>query len=102
MFTLQTQLQPNPAVLVTTLSTQEMVLLNLQTNVYYSLNETGTHIWQSLAQGLQLDEICQQLVASYTITLAEAEAAVFALLSELTAEQLVEPLPVSVSRRTHG
>lgn len=102
MFTLETQLQPNPTVLVTTLSTQEMVLLNLQTNAYYSLNETGAHIWQGLSRGLTLSEISRQLTASYTITLAEAEAAVLALLNDLTAEQLVQPLSLPVSRRTHG
>lgn len=89
MLTLQTQLQPNPNVLATTLSTEETVLLHLQSNYYYSLNETGAHIWQGLNQGLTLGEISQRLVASYTITLSEAEASVFALLHDLAAEKLV-------------
>ena len=102
MITLQTQLQPNPAVLATTLSNEETVLLDLQSNSYFSLNETGSHIWQGLGQGLTLGEISQQLVASYAITLVEADAAVIALLRALTAENLVQPLATPVNRRPHG
>lgn len=102
MLTLQTQLQPNPTVLATTLSTAETVLLDLQSNYYYSLNETGAQIWQGLNQGLTLGEISRQLMVFYKITLAEAEAAVFALLHELTAENLVQPLAIPGNRRVHG
>lgn len=102
MITLQTQLQPHPAVLATTLSNEETVLLDLQSNSYFSLNETGSHVWQGLCQGLTLGDISRQLVASYTITLAEAEAAVLALLHELTAENLVQPPAVPDNRRMHG
>ena len=102
MITLQTQLQPTATVLATTLSTEETVLLDLQSNSYYSLNETGAHIWHGLSQGLPLGEISQQLMAHYTVTLAEADAAVLALLRELTAENLVQPLATSVQRGAHG
>ena len=102
MITLQTQFQPTATVLATTLSNEETVLLDLQSNFYYSLNETGTHIWQGLGQGLPLGEISRALVAHYTVTLAEADVAVLALLRELSAENLVQPLPVPTSGRTHG
>ena len=102
MITLQTQLQPNPAVLATTLSTQETVLLHLQSNYYYSLNETGTPIWQGLSQGLTPTEISRQLVTHYTINVSEAEQAVCALLHELTAENLVHVLAPPANERTHG
>lgn len=102
MLTLQTQLQPHSSVLATTLSTQETVLMDLQSNYYYSLNETGAHIWHGLSQGLTLGEISRQLVAHYPITLAEAEAAVLALLRELTAENLVQPVAAPAHGSTHG
>ena len=102
MVTLQTQLQPMPTVLATTLPNRETVLLDLHSNYYYSLNETGAHIWQGLSQGLTPDAISRQLMAYYTITLAEAEAAVLTLLRDLTTENLVQPLATPVDRRTHG
>ncbi|MFN8492584.1 MAG: PqqD family protein [Caldilineaceae bacterium] len=102
MFTLQTQVQPNPAVLATTLSNQETVLLHVQSNYYYTLNETGAQIWQGLSQRRTLDEISQTLVAQYAITLAEAEQAVLALLRDLTAENLVQPVDTPARRSIHG
>jgi hypothetical protein len=102
MVTLQTQLQPASSVLATTLSNRETVLLDLHSNYYYSLNETGAQIWQGLSQGLTPDAISHQLMASYAISFAEAEAAVLALLRDLTAENLVQPLATPVDRRTHG
>lgn len=89
MVTLQTQLQPHPTVLATTLPNQEILLLHLENNCYYTLNETGTQIWQGLCAGRTLSEISQSLVAQYPIALAEAEAAVLALLHKLAAENLV-------------
>lgn len=40
-------------------------------------------------------------MVSYPITLAEAEAAVFTLLNELTADNLMQPLAVPVNRGWH-
>jgi len=101
MMTMQTRVQPDPAVLATTLSNQETVLLHVQTNYYYTLNATGAQIWQGLSEGRALGEICQALVTHYTLTLAEAEAAVLALLRDLTAENLVQRVALSVPRSTH-
>lgn len=102
MIPLQTQLQPTATVLATTLSTEETVLLDLQSNSYYSLNETGAQIWHGLSHGLPLGEISRQLMASYTVTLAEADAAVLALLRDLTAENLVQPVDRDGKRGAHG
>ena len=102
MITLQTKLQPAPIVLATTLSNQEMEFLHLQSNDYYSLNETGAHIWQGLRQELTLAEISRRLVATYSITLAEAEAAVLALLHDLHAENLVQPIDRSAKREAYA
>ncbi|MFN8488222.1 MAG: PqqD family protein [Caldilineaceae bacterium] len=102
MITLQTQVQPDPNVLSTTLSNQETVLLHMQSNYYYSLNETGVSIWQGLSQGRTLNEISQILVDQYAITLAEAEQAVLTLLNDLIAEHLVQPMTTPAPRSTHG
>jgi hypothetical protein len=38
-----------------------VVLLNLESKTYYSLNLTGTWIWQSLKQGLSVLELVDDL-----------------------------------------
>ncbi len=89
MFTPQTKIQPHTGVLTTTLSETEVVLLHTQTSHYYTLNATGSQIWQSLSAQHSLGEISQQLADTYAITEREAEAAVQTLLQELHAEKLV-------------
>ena len=43
--------RPNPDVIATTLEDSESVLLDVKTRRYYSLNETGTRIWELLTDG---------------------------------------------------
>ena len=45
----------HPEVVDTTLEEQEVVLLQLESMRYYSLNLTGARIWQGLKQGLSLE-----------------------------------------------
>jgi hypothetical protein len=40
--------RPHPQVVDTALESGETVLLQLESKIYYSLNVTGTHIWQGL------------------------------------------------------
>ncbi len=90
MITMQTKVVAHPEVLATPLSNQEMVLLHLQTQQYYTLNETGARIWQELAQEQSLLEIGQTLETYYAITLDEANHHVQELVSALVNEKLVK------------
>lgn len=90
MITAQTKLIPNPAVISTALSNQETVLLHLDTQQYYTLNETGTQIWQGLVEAQSLETIGERLEALYDLTLAQACQHVIDLVTGLAAEQLVQ------------
>jgi hypothetical protein len=90
MMTMQTRVQPDPAVLATTLPDQEVVLLHVRTNYYYTLNATGAQIWQGIQAQQTVGEISQALVERYALSLTEAEAAVRTLLTQLTAATLVQ------------
>ncbi len=79
----------NPNVVATTLD-NESVLLDLKTRQYYSLNETGTRIWEHVADGAGLSEIAARLEKEYDVTVQEAREHVEALLTELMYEDLVE------------
>ena len=82
----------NPNVVATTLDDDESVLLDLNTRRYYSLNETGTRIWEHLVDGAGLTEIAARLTEEYDVSEAEAQEHIEALLSELKSEGLVEEL----------
>ena len=90
MITLQTTVSPHPEVITTRLDNQETVLLHLHTQQYYTLNETGTHIWDALVQAQALSEIGQTLEAHYDLTLDQAHQHVLDLVTTLAEEKLVQ------------
>ncbi|MBX3009911.1 MAG: PqqD family protein [Caldilineaceae bacterium] len=94
MITLQTIAQPHVEVIATPLQDDETILLHLQTQRYYTLNVTGSQIWQGIREGLCAAEISSRLVARYEVTPAQAEEVTLALFQELAAEALIEPSPV--------
>jgi hypothetical protein len=76
----------------TELDTGETVLLQLENTTCYSLNVTGTRIWQGLKRGWTLQEISQQLQAEFAVEAERAAQSVLALVHELWAQQQVQPL----------
>ena len=61
MIALNQQVRPYSEVVDTELDTGETILLQLESTTYYSLNTTGTRIWQGLKRGL--DPAGDQLAA---------------------------------------
>jgi hypothetical protein len=90
MITLGQQFRLHPEVVDTELEGQETVLLQMESATYYSLNLTGTRIWQGLKQGLTLQEISRQLQAEFAVEEERATQSVMALVEELCQQQLVQ------------
>lgn len=65
------------------------VLINLTTNRMFELNETGTRLWELLAEGHQPDAIKAQLLREYDVDRPTVDREVDDLLARLEAEQLV-------------
>lgn len=86
----ETRVIPSHSVLTTSVMDEGIVLLHLQTSQYYSLNRTGTQIWQGIQEQQSVGELSRTLVYHYAITHAEADVAVNTLLAELCAEALVQ------------
>jgi Coenzyme PQQ synthesis protein D (PqqD) len=86
------QAHPHPEVVDTELDTGETVLLHLESTTYYSLNATGTRIWQGLKRGLPLQEISRQLQEAFEVEAERADRSVLALVNELVQHQLVQRL----------
>ncbi|MDQ2766559.1 MAG: PqqD family protein [Gemmatimonadota bacterium] len=76
--------------LVATLS-DGAVLLNLQTKRYYSLNETGTRIWEIVQQTADEETIVATLLREYEVEEQMARAEVRRILDELIEAQLIVP-----------
>ena len=94
--TLATRLQTGPDVIVTELTdsdgSPQAVLLNLATHKYFSLNETGIHIWKALEQGSSLSCAMTVLTDRYEVSPERAAESVLRLAAELAAAGLAIPL----------
>jgi hypothetical protein len=66
------------------------VLLHLHSKRYFSLNESGTRIWELLQQETEIDAIVAALVAEFDVSAAAAREAVEGLIRELLDERLIE------------
>jgi coenzyme PQQ synthesis protein D (PqqD) len=76
--------------LVATLS-DGAVLLNLQTKRYFSLNETGTRIWEMVQQTADEEAIISTLLGEYEVEETTARSEVRRILDELIDAQLIVP-----------
>jgi hypothetical protein len=80
-----------PEALVATLS-DGAVLLNLQTKRYFSLNETGTRIWELVQQTADEETIVSTLLREYEVEELMVRAEVRRILDELIEAQLILPV----------
>jgi hypothetical protein len=87
---LKQHVRPHPEVVDTELEAGETVLLHLASTTYYSLNATGTCIWQGLKQGLSLREISQRLQGRFAVEAEHAGQSVVTFVDELVQHQLVQ------------
>ena len=65
------------------------VLVHLDTNRIYELNQTGSRIWSMLEQGIDRAGICRRLADEFGVAGAEVEQSVDDILAELTREGLI-------------
>lgn len=89
MITLHSKVQPSPQAIYTQLSDDEGVLLHMDTKRYYTLNETGSVIWNHLGKGHSLAEIAEMLRQNYLVEIQQAQNSVMRLAQELRQEKLV-------------
>jgi hypothetical protein len=82
--------RPGPNVVSTEIDDEESVLLSLDTQQYYSLNETGSRIWALLSEGHDADDIASAVTEEWAITHEEALKYVRSFLQELSQAGLVE------------
>ena len=67
----------------------ETVILDLASGTYYGLDPVGARIWQLLAEGQSLAQVCEAMRAEYEVTREDIERDVLALVQTLLERQLV-------------
>ena len=66
MFSEDTILQADPEIPSTEID-GEIVLMNSQTDSYYSLSGTAAAVWKALKPGASLNSICESLLREYAV-----------------------------------
>jgi Coenzyme PQQ synthesis protein D (PqqD) len=88
MRTLDETVRPHSQVVDTKLDEGEVVLLHLESTMYYSLNPTGERIWQGLKDGLSLGQISRTLQEEFDVGPEVADKSVLELVNELCEQKL--------------
>jgi hypothetical protein len=70
----------------------EAVIINLATGLYYSLDGAGGQVWALVDAGCDVEAAASAIADAYGITIDVARNDVVALVGELVAEGLVEPV----------
>lgn len=74
---------------ISTQMSEETVILNLQTGVYYGLDPVGSFIWQLLQSPTDIDTICAALLSEYDVEPQRARQDVIRLINHLMEEGLI-------------
>lgn len=67
----------------------EIVMMNIETGQYHSINEVGSDIWKMLENPIKLSEICQKLLEDYDIDQKTCEDEVLKFVEHLSSEGLL-------------
>lgn len=70
----------------------EVVLLNLETETYYSLNPVGSRYWHLLAESGDVEAAIQEFLQLYTVDEETLRRDVKTLIGELVKEELLTEL----------
>jgi len=65
------------------------VLLNLRTKRYFSLNETGTRVWELLVAGRTEEEIVRAMTQEYDVVEGEARRETAQVIAALRDNELI-------------
>jgi hypothetical protein len=68
----------------------ELVLLDLRSQNYLSLNRTGAELWPSIVAGIERDELVRQLAYRHDLSIAVAEKDLDTLVAQLREAGLLE------------
>lgn len=74
---------------------EEVVLVNLETGMYYSLRSSATQIWIRLINNYSVDEITTDLTSLYEVENNELVSQITNFIQQLVEKQLIRPAETS-------
>jgi hypothetical protein len=83
------RLEPVEAVAVASPDENGVILLQMESGIYYGLTAVGARIWQLLVGGIDEAELIERLLDEYDVPEATLRSDVARLLAELEAKKLV-------------
>ena len=86
--------RPDPDVVATAMPDGDTVLLHLRTSQYFSLNATGSLLWQLMESSTDPEGMSQALSDRFEVTPRTARESVLELLRDLKAHQLIGGLDI--------
>ena len=78
-----------PPHIVSRVIDDETVLLNLETGIYFGVDQVGQRIWQLVGEGRSLQSIADAIVAEYEVDAPRAETDVLDFARTLLAKGLL-------------
>jgi hypothetical protein len=68
----------------------ELVMMDIEQGRYFGLNQTGTRIWTLLAQPVIISDLCDKLMAEFSVDQKQCEQEVVAYLEKLLTRGLLQ------------
>jgi len=68
----------------------EIVILNLTSGVYFSVDGVGTRIWILMSEQVATEEIVRQLIAEFDVEEAQLRSDMESLVKDLAGQGLIE------------
>ncbi len=65
------------------------VLVHLESNRIFELNETGARVWELISEGLERDQVVQRLVQEFAVDATRVSNELDALVADLEREGLL-------------
>jgi hypothetical protein len=87
-----------PAHVLVRILDRESVLLNLETERYFGLDETGTRMWQLVTASQDIEEAYQELLVEYDVEPELLRNNLTDLLGQLVENGLLQVLPADVGK----
>lgn len=81
--------QINTPTVVSEIFDDEVVIINMDSGSYYSLDQSGAALWQQLQQGATIAELIAGVAKAYVVNPNEITPAVQQFVAELEQEQLI-------------
>ncbi|CAA0096608.1 Uncharacterised protein [BD1-7 clade bacterium] len=82
MLNLQSTIGRNPDILFSDVD-QEIILMNLESGSYFTLNAVGSEIWNLLESDMSIDALVNELITRFEISVEDCQKSVMTYMQKL-------------------